>query len=148
MISNVQVADLEEIRNVIADAVQENVASSDDEAVFLIDDIDSSLSWWLKHKDSTQHLKFSQDGRILGVILIKKHWNLTNLFVHPSHQGKGIGRALVLAGLEACRDRSPKGKLQVNSSANAVDFYKRLGFERAGPEIDRPGGCVPLEYLF
>lgn len=147
MIRTVQDADLDEIRNLIAAAVQENVASSQEDAAFLMDDIDTSLTWWLGNKELALHLNWVQDDSIVGVILIKKYWNLTNLFVHPSHQGQGIGRALVLAGLEACRNRSPKGKLQVNSSANAVSFYTRLGFEQTGPGIDRPGGCVPLEYV-
>lgn len=148
VISTVQDVDVEEIRNLIAAAVRQNVTSSEAEAAFLIDDIDFSLTWWLDNKDSALHLKYERDGRILGVILIKKFWNLTNLFVHPDNQGMGIGRALVLAGFDACRERSPKGKLHVNSSANAVGFYKRLGFEQTGPGIDRPGGCVPLEYIF
>ena len=145
-IDTVQDADLEEIRGVIAAAVRQSVASSEEDAAFLIDDIGSSLVWWSGNKDSTLHLKYVQGGRIVGVILIKKYWNLTNLFVHPSHQGAGIGRALVLAGLDACRETSPKGKLQVNSSANAVGFYTKVGFRQTGPGIHRPGGCVPMDY--
>jgi len=148
MITTVLDADLEEVRHLIEGAVRANVASSDEEAAFLIDDIGSSLSWWLQNKDSALHLKYVQDGKILGVILIKEYWNLTNLFVYPSHQGMGIGRALFLATLEACRAHSPKHKLQVNSSANAVGFYESLGFEQTGPGIDRPSGCVPFEHGF
>ncbi len=124
------------------------MARSAQDAAFLIDDIDSSLTWWSGNKNSALHLKYVQDGRILGVILIKEFWNLTNLLVHPDRQGVGIGQKLMLAGFDACRERSPKGRLLVNSSANAVGFYKRLGFEQTGPGIDRPGGCVPLEFVF
>lgn len=147
-ICTVQDAELEEIRDLIAAAVRRNVASSEEDAAFLIDDIGSSLDRWPGNKDSSVHLKYVEGGRILGVILIKRYWNLTHLFVHPSRQGAGTGRALLLAGLDACRDSSPKGKLQVNSSTNAVGFYKKLGFRQTGPGIDRPGGCVPLEYVF
>ena len=148
MIGNVLDADLEEIRNLIADAVRGNVATCEKDAAFLIDDIGSSLSWWLQNKGSALHLKYLKDDKILGVILIKNCWNLTNLFVLPARQGLGVGRALATAGLDACRETAPKGKVQVNSSSNAVGFYERLGFEQTGPGIERPGGCVPLQYCF
>lgn len=140
MIFSVQETDLEEVRKLIAAAVRQNVASSEEDATFLIDDIDSSLTWWSGNKDSTLHLKYEQDGRILGVILIKEFWNLTNLFVHPDSHGAGIGRALMQAGFDACRERSPKGKLLVNSSANAVRFFSTGGSDsnRSAPESTGP----------
>ncbi len=148
MIDAVRDSDLEEIRQLIEAAVRTDVAGTEEEAAFLVADIGANLDWWLHNKESALHWKFVQDNRILGVILIKKYWNLTNLFVHPNHQGQGVGGALLAAGLESCRSRSPRGKLQVNSSANAVGFYKSMGFVQTGPGINRPGGCVPLEFLF
>ena len=56
-------------------------------------------------------------------------------------------RALFEAILESCRANSPKRKILVNSSANAVGLYESVGFKQTGPGIDRAGGCVPLEYL-
>lgn len=94
------------------------------------------------------HLGAWVNARLAGVILVKKHWNLTNLFVHPEFQRRGVGRALVHAVLPACRVESPKGKLMVNSSTVAVPFYRALGFVQTGPGLDRPGGCVPLELVF
>ncbi len=90
MISSVHDADLEEVRSLIAAAVRQNVTNSEEEATFLIHGIESSLTWWLDAKESALHLKYAQDGRILGDILIKEFWNLTNLFVHPDNQGEGI----------------------------------------------------------
>lgn len=93
-------------------------------------------------------LKYVVDGRIGGVVLVKKYWNLSNLFVLPTLQRRGIGRQLLETALAGCRDRSPKGKVMVNSSTVAVEFYKAMGFVQTGPGVDRPGGCVPLEYSF
>ena len=148
MIREVATDDLSEIRQLIEAAIRKNVASTAAEAEFLLDDIGHSLDWWLENPSEALHLKYEDRGQIVGVILIKRFWNLTNLFVAPSHQRRGIGEALVRAGLEACRHRSPRSKIQVNSSSNAVGFYEAMGFKQTGAAIDRPGGCVPFEHGF
>jgi len=148
MIRTVDDADLPEVRDLIEACVRQDVARTGDEAEFLVADIDESLSWWRGNRTEGLHLKFVENDRILGVVLVKHHWNLTNLFVHPDAQGRGIGRSLVETVLKHCRDLSPRSKLLVNSSANAVGFYQALGFHQTGPGRDRPGGCVPFEYGF
>ena len=146
MIEPVMQSDLEEIRRLIEQAVRANVVRSEDEAIFLIDDIFSSLDWWLKNPERALHLKCRDDERILGVLLIKDFWNLTNLFVLPERQGEGIGRDLINAGIEACRARGKRSKIRLYSSNNAIGFYLNMGFRQTGPGIDRPGGCLPFEY--
>jgi GNAT superfamily N-acetyltransferase len=55
-----------------------------------------------------------------------------HLLVHPDHQGKGIGRAMLL--LLQKRYASFHQQILV-ADANAVAFYKSLGFERAGKTV-------------
>ena len=146
MIEPVGVSDLEEIRALIAAAINASVTGSDDEVRFISDDIEKSLLWWLDNPAKSIHLKYLDSGAIVGVVLVKDFWNLTNLFVIPSHQRRGIGRALVHEVIGLCDNKSPRSKIQLNSSSYAVPFYEAVGFTQTGPGRDRPGGCVPFEY--
>lgn len=148
LLETVTVEDLPAIRGLIASAVLDSVAQTEQEAFFLLNDIGTSLEWWLENPDDSLHLKYSHAGSIVGVVLVKHFWNLTNLFVAPGHQGRGIGRILVTEALNVCRTRSPRSAVLVNSSANAVGFYERLGFTQTGPGEDRTGGSVPFSYGF
>ena len=148
MIEPVTEEDLTEIHALIECAVRESVAISSEDAKFLIADIFESLEWWQEHKKESLHLKYSSEGNIVGVVLVKELWNLTNLFVLPTHYRHGIGSALLQEVLGVCKGRSPRDKIQVNSSTNAVKFYAAMGFKQTGPGKDRPGGCIPFEYGF
>lgn len=148
MILPVEECDLPAVRALIAAAIRRNVARSEEEAVFLVADIDSSLDWWCANSGDALHLKYCVGEEIAGVVLVKEFWNLTNLFIAPRYQGGGIGRALVTEVLAVCRTRSPRGELRVNSSNVATGFYERLGFDQTAPGRDRPGGCVPFRYVF
>jgi putative acetyltransferase len=54
--------------------------------------------------------------------------------VRPDHQGEGIGRALVEAGLDELRSRGAAGCVLVGDPA----FYGRFGFTQC-PEVTWPG---------
>ena len=142
-VAPVTARDLPAIRRLIAGAVRHSVAHSDVEVAYLTDDIGVGLDAWRQHPAGALHLKCSRSGAIVGVVLVKEFWNLTNLFVDPEHQGQGIGRLLLNEVLDTCRTRSPRGALLVNSSTVATGFYEHLGFQQTGPGRDRPGGCVP-----
>lgn len=52
-----------------------------------------------------------------------------HMLVHPAHQGKGIGRKL----MEAMQTKySSFHQQMLTADGEAVDFYKRLGFDKAG----------------
>ena len=148
MIAPVVRDDLPEIRELIAFSIRDSVAESEDDARFLISDVDATLEKWEHTPDHYIHLKHISREAISGVILVKDFWNLSVLFVDPSSQGVGIGKALVSEILERCRSRSPRQAVLVNSSSVAVGFYRRLGFQQLGPGVERPGGCVPFGYQF
>lgn len=72
----------------------------------------------------------SKTGKTHKTAVIAPHYYLLMLGVHPSEQGKGIGKSLVCHGLElAAREQVPT-YLETQSSAN-VGIYKRMGFEVA-----------------
>lgn len=52
-----------------------------------------------------------------------------HMLVHPDHQGKGIGRLM----MEAMLGRyAGFHQMMLTADGGAIDFYKALGFERAG----------------
>ncbi|WP_010584721.1 GNAT family N-acetyltransferase [Schlesneria paludicola] len=148
MISPIDEGDLDQLSNLVDVTVHGSVANNKEDAKFLIEDIVRSLKTWQASCSRGFHAKYSVDEAIVGFVVVKEYWNLSHLFVLPSHQGHGIGRGLMQAALTACRDKSPRGKIQLHSSSNAVGFYATLGFNQTGAGIERPGGCIPFEFGF
>ncbi|WP_138466184.1 GNAT family N-acetyltransferase [Poseidonocella sp. HB161398] len=67
---------------------------------------------------------------------------ISTLYVQPRHHGRGLGRALLRAGLAHAREAgAPDVWLATNSeNAPAIGFYLRQGFERVGTTAFRIGG--------
>ena len=64
---------------------------------------------------------------------------LHQLYVHPDHQGQGIGRDL-FAELETCFPDAERMRVEVAAeNARAIHFYTRLGFAQIG-ELDTCAG--------
>jgi GNAT superfamily N-acetyltransferase len=141
----IETSDFDDLSNLIAVAVRERVASNEEDASFLIKDIVRSFQTWQAAGSAGFHAKYSLDGAVFGFIVVKHFWNLSHLFVLPCQQRHGIGRCLMQAAIESCRNKSPRGKIQLNSSAYAAPFYAAMGFKQVGPGIERPGGCIPFE---
>ena len=148
MLSAISKNDLDELRELVSESVRRSITDSEEEAAFLIEDIVRSLDGWSKSGSVGFHRKYSVAGKIVGFIVVKDYWNLSHLFVSPEYQGRGIGRLLIEAAVEGCRNESPRQKIQLNSSSNAAGFYEAMGFRRTGQAEDRPGGCIPFEYNF
>jgi predicted N-acetyltransferase YhbS len=71
---------------------------------------------------------------IVGVAVLQRTTyggELEHVWVHPDHEGRGIGRALVTAALEAAR-RAGCGSVRVLSDPFAEPFYRRLHGQRVG----------------
>jgi GNAT superfamily N-acetyltransferase len=55
-----------------------------------------------------------------------------HMLVHPDHKGKGIGRAM----MELLKRKYTSFHQQIlTADADAIGFYKSLGFERAGKTV-------------
>jgi GNAT superfamily N-acetyltransferase len=146
MIEEVTRSDVSRVRGVISAAIHGSVASCADDARVILDDIDRLLKWWLQNRGQCIHRKFTAEGSIVGMVLVREFWNLSCLFVLPECQRRGIGKALLADALSACRGLAPDSRIKLNSSTYAVPFYLSQGFKPNGPERDLPGGCVPLAY--
>ena len=70
---------------------------------------------------------------------------LEMLFVLPSERGKGIGKRLLMYGIE----NYGVNELTVNEqNPQAVGFYEHLGFRTyKRTELDEQGGAYPLLYM-
>lgn len=61
----------------------------------------------------------------------ERHWYLSHLAVEPGSQGRGLGTALVRAGLELADAESVGAYLETANDANLA-FYGRRGFSQVG----------------
>ncbi len=80
--------------------------------------------------------------QLAGFISLKDGSRISQLFVAPAFQGRGLGRRLwnqvrVLAGAQE------GAAFTVDASLNAVAVYSRFGFVPCGP-VTRDGGVVFL----
>ena len=67
-------------------------------------------------------------GKIVGFIGLTEN-RIRSFFVHPSHQGKGIGRVLIEMAESDAKILKMKF-IQLNSSLFAVKFYKHFGYKK------------------
>ena len=80
-------------------------------------------------------------GEVLGTSALQPHhgvWELAKMAVSPRAQGRGIGRRLALAAIEAARQRGASELLLETNSRllPAIRLYESLGFSRTDPPAD------------
>lgn len=94
-----------------------------------------------------------EDGRAIGHALLEpmgleaiSHVYRLTIVVHPGHQDRGVGTALMkdVMSWAAGNDRVEKVELAVRAvNARAIHLYRKLGFEQEGQlrrRIRRPEG--------
>ena len=64
---------------------------------------------------------------------------LLTFFVHPDHQGRGVG-ARLLARLEATARAAGLRRLRVEASVTGTPFYERCGYRRTGALLEATAG--------
>lgn len=75
------------------------------------------------------------DGVLTGVVAVRDNVHLYHLFVAEQFQRKGIAKRLWQFAMRECLSKGNTGEFTVNSSAYALDFYKKLGFvSQSGPK--------------
>lgn len=79
-----------------------------------------------------------EDEQCIGVAVYQdyflKHMYLYDLKVNASARGKGVGKLLIEAGMEAAKERGYKGLYTVaqDNNLNACMFYLSAGFDIGG----------------
>jgi GNAT superfamily N-acetyltransferase len=110
-----------------------------------IKNVTQNLQWWEANPAMACHLKAMNQQKIVGVILVKKFWNLCSLFVAPEHHRQGIGRALVMAAIEECKGKSEKQAIWLNAALDSIPFYQALGFVPRQSSQSQSPGVEPMQ---
>ena len=78
--------------------------------------------------------------KLVGMIELIGSSHIALFFVEGDLQKIHIGRELLRKSLEFCRKNNPRlTRITVNSSPNAVDIYKKLGFTVVAHEEEKNG---------
>ena len=84
--------------------------------------------------ESTFHLGFYENDEIIGIVTILKSGKIAQLrgmAVADLHQGKGVGKQLVLEA-EMILKKENFSRIWMNARENAVPFYEKLGYRIEG----------------
>lgn len=95
----------------------------------LLADRDNKLKRLLD-RDRHPALKAVLGDEIVGYVTWRDGHFVTALYVSLDHQGQGIGRRL----MDAMIERVTEPRVRLRASINAVDFYRRYGFQAEGEE--------------
>ena len=80
------------------------------------------------------------EDKLVGVMTVSKHGNISCAFVLPGYQRKGIGRELFRHVCELIlKDQSFPFEIKLNASPYAVPFYLSLGFKPAAEQNEYRG---------
>ncbi len=145
MIEKTSAVDLNEIKQVAKLSLCECVEAPRQEKERLLPHIWSDIEECINSSNAI-FLKYSTD-QILGFILIKDGWNLSQLFVHPEQQGKGVGKALLISGIEQVLAEGKSAELKLNSSLNARGFYLAMGFDVDATRKPKSETSIPMRRL-
>ena len=75
------------------------------------------------------------DVEMASVIAVRDWSHVYLLFVKGDQQGKGIARLLLAEAVRRCQQAKPDlTEVTVNSSPNAVEAYRRMGFVQTSEE--------------
>jgi ribosomal protein S18 acetylase RimI-like enzyme len=92
-----------------------------------------------------------EDGRVVGNVSLRHAaarggWMIGNVAVHPSWQGRGIGRELMEAAVDTVAERGGSwvGLEVREDNVVARGLYERIGFQPVGRlvELSRPAGTT------
>ncbi len=145
-IMEVSETDVKQLKEIAESAMMVSVLATSEEKKILLESIKSDIDKYIM-SDNCIYLKL-EDNEIKGYILIKEFWNLAHLFVSPKFQGYGFGTKLLQEGIKVCKENNSNSFIRVNSSHNALGFYKKMGFIEHAPEKSVPNFAVPLIYNF
>jgi ribosomal protein S18 acetylase RimI-like enzyme len=86
-------------------------------------------------EDDSMLLAALDQGRVVACVMLTPNsparGKLRQMAVHPSHQGKGVGRALV-RHLEQALAAEGFEEIELHARDHAVAFYEKLGYAREG----------------
>ena len=95
--------------------------------------------------DLSWRIARTPQDQIAGVGLLGPDGTIRAVYVHPDHVARGVGSSLLFA-LEEIARAAGQRVLSLESTATAHDFYRRHGFNDAGPAVEWNGmRAQPME---
>lgn len=86
-------------------------------------------------------------NEIVGCGAIGPYWgsqtesSLFNIFVHPQHQGKGLGRKII-ATLEQDAFFLRANRVEIPASITACEFYRKMGYDYKNGQTEPDGDLL------
>jgi len=146
-IERVTTDDVLQLINIANLAVRKTVEATRNDKLEILEGISRNIKDWCS-KDNCAFFKFSNNGDILGFVLIKEYWNFSDIFILPEFQRKGIGLSIARHAINTCKKMGTGEPIRVNSSKNATVFYLKLGFKEIDIGKSLPYEMVSYEYNF
>lgn len=91
-----------------------------------------------EHDAHCVHALAYRDARAIGTGRLLPDGHIGRMAVLESERGKGIGKALLRALVDAARRRGDREVL-LSAQVHAVGFYRAEGFEPQGPVYEEAG---------
>ena len=133
---------------------KENVLSADDYLIFIekMDEDDTTREQAeLAVTNQILSLVAVKNGEYIGMARLLGDaaifWLITDVWVLPEYQGKGIGRELVERVIRYIKENAPKGyhALYLMCSKGKEGFYEKLGFLQRPHDWEGAGMEMELE---
>ncbi len=91
-----------------------------------------------EHDARCAHALAFSEGKAIGTGRLLPDGHIGRMAVLKDWRGRGVGRALLRALIEAARRRGDR-EVALNSQVHALGFYSAEGFKAEGPVYDEAG---------
>ena len=106
---------------------------------FLLESLPPSIA--AKIHSATYSIGAFSNGVLVGFLLMSRPEIMSMLFVHPSYVRKAVGRSLwISARAHITKNFTNTKTIELNSTPNALQFYRSIGFMRISSAFEI-GGC-------
>ena len=129
-IRSIEESEINQAHNLVVSVFDEFVAPSfSDEGIAEFKSFIDPPKWKERLRTNSIILVAEVDSEIVGVVGARDYSHFYMLFVSGAHQGQGIATQLIEEIFRSCVEAGhTPHKMTVNSSPNAVEAYKRMGF--------------------
>lgn len=108
-------------------------------AVFIDEQgVPEDMEWDADDAGAVHLLALDGAGQAIGCARLLPDGHIGRMAVLPPWRGRGVGRALLAAAVEAARMRGHT-MLRLSAQTHAADFYARAGFVAIGAEYEEAG---------
>ena len=145
-IKRVEGSDIDALKLISEKALRESVDAEKSEIEEFVIHTANNIDTHINDKKCI-FLKSVSGNIVIGYILVKEYWNLSDLFVLPGHQRFGVGTLLLSNAIEISKKHGV-GYMHLNSAVSAVGFYTKFGFITSKSHASKHINTVALEIKF